>query len=468
MADPRFALQDRKASFKAPPASLRNTTSSQEVRRKKLDFFANLNLGRSDDEGGDVEEPVREGVAKFASMLPSPPTAFPVPEHDINAVSSNSPIIPDLVAEPIPAESADLPTSFGGKKKGRSKRKPKTLHHIQKSSAQSPSQSKKPNKWADKCMYAELLEMTEDLEMVEFHGAGGTTNGDGIPQDLETAWVAVTPVPIGKRCLAITHAPSGIAGAVPNTTLRSRVLGKSLMPPFPSSLPPHTVLDCILDDDWKDNGILHVLDVLKWKGQDIGDCETPFRFWWRDTRMSELPVFPPPNAPAPSSTPHSSASPQYQYQYPTALIPIPYHLNLTLPHLSAHLIPLTRTIRHISITVPISMLAEPQVESSTVTMELELSEGLNAVVELQSKLAEVRPDGMLLYMAQASYEPGTSPLSTWVPIRTYAENRTSDGNADGGISVPRNFSSALEGPLDIFERLCLYAVDSSAGDWDKQ
>ncbi len=227
-------------------------------------------------------------------MLPSPPTAFPVPEHDINAVSLGSPILPDLVAEPIPAESADLPTSFGGKKKGRSKRKPKTLHHTQKSSAQSPSQSKKPNKWADKCMYAELLEMTEDLEMVEFDGAGGTTNGDGIPQDLETAWVAVTPVPIGKRCLAITHAPSGIAGAgephqslchiilltlhaVPNTTLRSRVLGKSLIPPFPSSLPPHTVLDCILDDDWKDNGILHVLDVLKWKGQDIGDCETPFR-----------------------------------------------------------------------------------------------------------------------------------------------------------------------------------------------
>ncbi len=177
--------------------------------------------------------------------------------------------------------------------------------------------------------------------------------------------------------------------------------------------------------------------------------------------MSELPVFPPPNAPAPSSTPHSSASTQYQYQYPTALIPIPYHLNLTLPHLSAQLIPLTRTTRHIPITVPISMLAEPQVESSTATMELELSEGSNAVVELQSKLAEVRPDGMLLYMAQASYEPGTSPLSTWVPIRAYAENRTSDGNADGGISIPRNFSSALEGPLDIFERYVTHTLNTT-------
>ena len=65
---------------------------------------------------------------------------------------------------------------------------------------------------------------------------------------------------------------------VPNTTLRSRVLGKALMKPFPSTLPPQTVLDCILDDNWRDNGILHVLDVVTWKGQDLGDCETPFRY----------------------------------------------------------------------------------------------------------------------------------------------------------------------------------------------
>jgi hypothetical protein len=65
---------------------------------------------------------------------------------------------------------------------------------------------------------------------------------------------------------------------VPNTSLRSRVLGKSLIVPFPSKLPPQTVLDCILDTNWRDNGILHVLDVVQWKGQDVGDCETPFRF----------------------------------------------------------------------------------------------------------------------------------------------------------------------------------------------
>ena len=64
---------------------------------------------------------------------------------------------------------------------------------------------------------------------------------------------------------------------MPNTTIRSRVLGKPLIPRFPSPLPSDTVLDCILDQNWKENGILHVLDVLKWKGQDIADCESSFR-----------------------------------------------------------------------------------------------------------------------------------------------------------------------------------------------
>ena len=66
-------------------------------------------------------------------------------------------------------------------------------------------------------------------------------------------------------------------GLVPNTTLRSRVLGKPPMPRFPSPLPSDTVLDCILDQNWKVNGVIHVLDELKWKGQDVADCETSFR-----------------------------------------------------------------------------------------------------------------------------------------------------------------------------------------------
>lgn len=45
-------------------------------------------------------------------------------------------------------------------------------------------------------MYAELLEMNVDEAWGDL---------DGLPDDLETGWVAVAPVPVGKRCLAVAH-----------------------------------------------------------------------------------------------------------------------------------------------------------------------------------------------------------------------------------------------------------------------
>ena len=70
---------------------------------------------------------------------------------------------------------------------------------------------------------------------------------------------------------------SSYISPAPNTTLRSRLLGKVLIQRFPSVLPPLTILDCILDNKWRENGILHILDVVKWKGQDVSDCEASFR-----------------------------------------------------------------------------------------------------------------------------------------------------------------------------------------------
>lgn len=74
--------------------------------------------------------------------------------------------------------------------------------------------------WGDKCMYAELLEMTEDEPW------SGSTAGahDGLPKDLESGWVAVAPVPVGKRCIAITYQTSGPAGAGPLKYMASCVL----------------------------------------------------------------------------------------------------------------------------------------------------------------------------------------------------------------------------------------------------
>jgi len=60
------------------------------------------------------------------------------------------------------------------------------------------------------------------------------------------------------------------------TQLHSRVKGTPFLT-FPSSLPPDTILDCILDSSWQQNGLLHVVDILRWRGSDFMDCETEFR-----------------------------------------------------------------------------------------------------------------------------------------------------------------------------------------------
>jgi snurportin-1 len=120
-----------------------------------------------------------EGVGPFVPLLePYRPAACPSPDdHDI---------------EPNGKQK-------GGRKKGRNKRKGR----------KGEGGGSKPNKYAEKCMYAELLEMNGDEAWLS---SSPQAAEDGLPQDLESGWVAVGPVPIGKRCLAVTHQSSGIAG----------------------------------------------------------------------------------------------------------------------------------------------------------------------------------------------------------------------------------------------------------------
>jgi len=278
-------------------------------------------------------------------------------------------------------------------------------------------------------MYAELLEMheTEDL------WAGG--GDDGLPGDLETGWVALAPVPIGKRCLAISHQGGGIIGAAPNTTIRSRMLGKPLIPRFPSPLPSDTVLDCILDQNWRENGILHVLDVIKWKGQDIADCESSFRFWWRDTRLSELPPARPPTTSAldvalEASTQEGNAPIGYRFPYPSTFLQIPYYTNTTFSHFLDTIIPRARSSCRAQVSIP----AGP---NDLDTMVIESSQFAGPAPRITQ--AEIKPDGLLLYVAQAIYEPGPSPLSSWVPLAT--------PSTDEMACVDK------ASPLDVFERL---------------
>ena len=193
------------------PVSQRRAERIDSTRQ--LDILADLSLGRSDDEADEDDDAngqpdiVREGVGQFATMLP--PVAA-----DINPVSSEStqPLAPE-----IGMQTTQEKKRRKNKRKGKG-RAPQQQQHEQEAGAlhdsnarprmagKSKGKNTKPSKWADKCMYAELLEMKE----------GGfdasSVVRDGIPEDIESSWVAVTPVPSGKRCLAVTHQTSGIAG----------------------------------------------------------------------------------------------------------------------------------------------------------------------------------------------------------------------------------------------------------------
>jgi snurportin-1 len=268
--------------------------------------------------------------------------------------------------------------------------------------------------------------------------------------------------------------PPGILSniSVPNTTLRSRLQGKSLIARFPSQLPPLTILDCILDQNWRDNGILHVLDVLQWKGQDVGDCETAFRFWWRDTRLGELPPSPPPSVSAtvsnikqPTGTKTSKTDlpalkpdnprDRYQFPYPNTFLAVPYHTDTSYASLTSTIIPLARHSRSISVEVPLSegdngalanfVFTPPDMEVDAATSNTRMPLDFSPP-SLRNTNFSIDSDGLLLYVAQASYESGTSPLSNWIPITDYT-----DLDAQEAQPMNRHNSGTL-GPLDRFEK----------------
>jgi snurportin-1 len=98
-------------------------------------------------------------------------------------------------APPLSSEAQNgQETMLSGKRRGKNRRK---------------RAKAKASKWADKCMYAELLEMNEEAHLWDDQSGDVT---DGLPRDLEAAWVAVAPVPAGKRCLAVTHQSAGVIG----------------------------------------------------------------------------------------------------------------------------------------------------------------------------------------------------------------------------------------------------------------
>lgn len=170
----------------SPPATFVQRRAQRFDSARHLDQFADLSLGHSDDDEDDAEDGDVTGPTTLTPASVAPYASMVEPYQPPNAISGTlKPSAPQPVEKSMDATTAS-PTRSKNRKRNKKKGK-----------------NKKPSKWADKCMYAELLEMSEDDPWSDV---------DGLPQDLETGWVAVAPVPVGKRCLAVTHQSSGVSG----------------------------------------------------------------------------------------------------------------------------------------------------------------------------------------------------------------------------------------------------------------
>lgn len=102
------------------------------------------------------------------------------------------------------------------------------------------------------------------------------------------------------------------------------------------------------------------------------------------------------------------------FPYPITFVPIPHHSDMSLSNLFSVIIPMARSPRTISI-IP----RRPPLSSN---IEGEMEVDAQSIVaadggDVQRIEVQVQSEGLLLYFGQAAYEPGTSPLSTWVPIQ---------------------------------------------------
>jgi snurportin-1 len=106
-----------------------------------------------------------------------------------------------------------------------------------------------------------------------------------VPSDLGPAWLAL-PRPEGPRCLLVagggTTAARDRAGVLLER-LRSGLPGGGA--PGPARAGAGAVLDAV----WHaPTATYYALDVLSWRGQDLGGCTAEFRLHWLRARLAEL------------------------------------------------------------------------------------------------------------------------------------------------------------------------------------
>lgn len=121
-------------------------------------------------------------------------------------------------------------------------------------------------------------------------------------------------------------------------------------------------------------------------------CNITHRLWWRDTRISEVNPL--------ASLKMPSTSKTTGYEYPIFFLSVPSFNPLPLSYLLSTVIPAASSSRSVSMN--------SFVGSADHSMELDCL--------VSNQVNNFESDGLLLYHSAASYEPGTSPLSLWLPL----------------------------------------------------
>ncbi|KAM3967481.1 snurportin-1 [Aphomia sociella] len=105
------------------------------------------------------------------------------------------------------------------------------------------------------------------------------------PMDFNENWY-VTPCPKGARMLVIAY--QGITKCYSKYG-KFRFQFRSELPggcPSTSCTKKCCVLDCFYDQE---RNTMYILDLLAWSNQPMTDCETEFRHYWLETKVSEIP-----------------------------------------------------------------------------------------------------------------------------------------------------------------------------------
>ena len=140
-------------------------------------------------------------------------------------------------------------------------------------------------------------------------------------------------------------------------------------------------------------------------------------------------------------------SAQYTFPHPRTFIPVPYMSPTPIESFLTNIIPQARVGRTVRVSVP-SYPPEPEFESG-----MQVDHTYEAPTPLATEVdVHLRSDGILLYVAEAMYESGTSPLVVWVPAAPVVTSDSKDEQSQKHHMPDSVSTSITENPLDVFER----------------